>query len=154
MAGKNKKPITESLEDYIEAIYILAQKTGEAQVRDIAKGLKITMPSVVKAIKELTALELVSHEPYAGVKLTEKGVREARFVLGRHLLLKKFLKALGVSDQAAEHDACLMEHDLSSETIERIRKLVEKNFKVVPGTGKKTAARKAPPKKQGKECAE
>lgn len=140
MAGRNKKQITESLEDYIEAIYILAQKTGEAQVRDIAKGLKITMPSVVKAIKELTALELVSHEPYAGVKLTEKGVREARFVLGRHLLLKKFLKSLGVSEQAAEHDACLMEHDLSAETIERIRRLVEKNFKLVT-TGKKAPAK-------------
>lgn len=129
--AKSRKTITESLEDYIEAIYLLSQNNGEAQVRDIAKELKITMPSVVKAIKELSAMELVTHEPYAGVVLTEKGVREARYVLGRHMLLKKFLRRLGIGEEAAEHDACLMEHDLSSETVERIRKLVERDFKVV-----------------------
>ena len=120
-----KKQMTESLEDYIEAIYLLCEKNGDAQVRDIAKSLKITMPSVVKAIKELTALGLVTHEPYAGVRITDKGRREALFVLGRHNLLKKFLQLLGVSAAVAEHDGCLMEHDLSAETIERIRKFVD-----------------------------
>ena len=140
---KAKKSITESLEDYIEMIYILSEKSGEAQVRDIAKNLHITMPSVVKAIKELTALGLVTHEPYAAVKMTDKGVREARFVLGRHKLLKKFLRLLGVSEAAAEHDACLMEHDLSVETIERIRKFTDK-------TEKDKAAKQAARKKVGK----
>ena len=120
-----RKQMTESLEDYIETIYILSEKGGDAQVRDIAKSLKITMPSVVKAIKELTALGLVTHEPYAGVRITEKGAREAKFVLGRHKLLKKFLQLLGVSAAVAEHDGCLMEHDLSAETIERIQKFVD-----------------------------
>lgn len=138
--GKLKKTMTESLEDYIEMIYILSEKSGGAQVRDIAKNLHITMPSVVKAIKELSALELVTHEPYAVVKMTEKGIREARFVLGRHHLLKKFLQLLGVSAEAAERDACLMEHDLSVETIERIRKFTEKKEK--EKTAKRTAARK------------
>jgi DtxR family Mn-dependent transcriptional regulator len=138
--GKLKKTMTESLEDYIEMIYILSEKSGGAQVRDIAKNLHITMPSVVKAIKELSALELVTHEPYAVVKMTEKGIREARFVLGRHHLLKKFLRLLGVSEAAAERDACLMEHDLSVETIERIRKFTEKKEK--EKAAKRTAARK------------
>ncbi len=138
--GKLKKTMTESLEDYIEMIYILSEKSGGAQVRDIAKNLHITMPSVVKAIKELSALELVTHEPYAVVKMTEKGIREARFVLGRHHLLKKFLRLLGVSEDAAERDACLMEHDLSVETIERIRKFTEKKEK--EKAAKRTAARK------------
>ena len=137
---KAKKTMTESLEDYIETVYILAEKTGEAQVRDIAKNLHITMPSVVKAIKELTALGLVTHEPYAAVKMTEKGVREARFVLGRHKLIKKFLRLLGVSDATAERDACLMEHDLSVETLERVKKFTDKAEK--GKEAKKTAKRK------------
>ena len=124
--AKIKKSMTESLEDYIEMVYLLSERNGQAQVRDIAKNLHITMPSVVKAIKELQAMELVAHEPYGGVQLTEKGVREAKFVLGRHTLIKKFLRQLGVGEVNAERDACLMEHDLSMETIERIRKAVDK----------------------------
>lgn len=114
--------MTQSLEDYLEAIFNLSQvRKEQAQVRDIAKLLGVTMPSVVKAIRELMRLGLVLHEPYAGVELTEKGRRLAKMIQSRHLLLRDFLVSLGVSPLMADKDACMMEHVVSAETIDKIR---------------------------------
>lgn len=119
--------MTQSLEDYLEVIYCLVAEGKAAQVRDIAKSLDVTMPSVVKAIRELTKLELVKHKPYQDISLTEKGRRLAKLVLLRHELLRSFLMKLGVSRRNADKDACLMEHILSAETIDRIRIFTEKS---------------------------
>ena len=113
--------MTQSLEDYVEMIHVLAQNGSDAQVRDVANALGVTMPSVVKAIRELKKLGLVTHEPYAGIGLTPKGRRVAKLVLGRHTLLREFLMKLGVSRATADKDACMMEHILSAETIDKIR---------------------------------
>ena len=113
--------MTQSLEDYVEAIYVIAKDGRQACVRDIAKTLDVKMPSVVKAIHELKKLELVSQEPYGPVVLTTKGRRVAGMVLNRHTLLRTFLVKLGVSRKIADRDACLMEHILSAETLDRIR---------------------------------
>ncbi len=119
--------MTQSLEDYLETIYILIGEDKPAQVRDVAKLLDVKMPSVVKAIHELKKLGLVTQEPYANIELTEKGKRVARLVLNRHKLLRSFLMKLGVSRKAADKDACLMEHILSAETLDKIRLYTEKN---------------------------
>ena len=113
--------MTQSLEDYLEAIYMLIDSGKEAQVRDVAKMLSVKMPSVVKAIHELKKLGLVTQEPYAKIELTTKGSRGARHVLNRHTLLRTFLMKLGVSRKNADKDACLMEHILSAETLDKIR---------------------------------
>lgn len=113
--------MTQSLEDYLEAIYVLIAESRPAQVRDVAKMLSVKMPSVVKAIRELKKLELVTQVPYANIELTDKGRRVARQVLRRHTLLRSFLMKLGVSRPNADRDACLMEHILSAETLDRIR---------------------------------
>ncbi len=113
--------MTKSLEDYVEEIYVLIRSKGRARVRDVAEQLHVKMPSVVKAISELKKLELVAQEPYGDIELTEKGRRVAAFVLGRHNVLKAFLVKLGVSLETSERDACLMEHILSAETMDRIR---------------------------------
>jgi len=113
--------MTQSLEDYLEAIYMLISDGRHAQVRDVAQMLSVKMPSVVKAIRELKKLELVTQEPYANIELTVKGTRLARHVLGRHRLLRTFLIKLGVSRKTADRDACLMEHILSAETLDKIR---------------------------------
>ena len=117
--------MTQSLEDYVEMIHVLAQKGGDAQVRDVASALGVTMPSVVKAIRELKKLGLVTHEPYAGIGLTTKGRRVEKLVLGRHTLLREFLMQLGVSRATADKDACMMEHILSAETLDKIRLYTE-----------------------------
>jgi DtxR family Mn-dependent transcriptional regulator len=118
--------MTKSLEDYIEEIHLLIRDCGQARVRDVARALGVKMPSVVKALRELKRLELVTQEPYANIELTEKGRRMASHVLNRHMLLKSFLTKLGVDAETADRDACLMEHILSPETFEKIRIFTER----------------------------
>ena len=121
--------MTQSLEDYLEAIYILIKEKKLACVRDVAKTLDVKMPSVVKAIHELKKLELVTQEPYSAIELTAKGRRVANSVLNRHTLLRSFLVKLGVSRKTADKDACRMEHILSAETLDKIRLFSESNKK-------------------------
>lgn len=117
--------MTQSLEDYLEAVYVLTREDRTAQVKEIARAVAVTMPSVVKAIRELGRLELVEHKPYKGVALTEKGRRLARLVHSRHTLLRDFLVKLGVGLLTADRDACRMEHIVSAETLDRIRIYME-----------------------------
>ena len=119
--------MTQSLEDYLETVYLIILDGRVAQVRDIAHALGVKMPSVVKAIRELMRLELAVHEPYGGVDLTAKGRRVAKSILGRHTLLREFLVKLGVGEKMANRDACLTEHIVSAETLERIRIFTEKH---------------------------
>ena len=118
--------MTQSLEDYLEAVSMLIAEDRPAQVRDVARMLAVKMPSVVKALHELKKLGLVTQKPYAAIELTAKGRRVAKLVLGRHTLIRDFLMKLGVSRRNADKDACLMEHILSAETIDRIRIYTEK----------------------------
>ncbi len=120
--------MTQSLEDYLETIYTLLQNDAKgACVRDVAKHLNVKMPSVVKAASELKKLGLITQEPYATIELTAKGLRVAKMVAGRHNLLRNFLVKLGVSSKTADKDACLMEHILSAETLDKIRSYTEKS---------------------------
>lgn len=118
--------MTQSLEDYLEAIYMRIVGGKPAQVRDVARMLSVKMPSVVKAVRELKKLGLVTQEPYSNIELTAKGERVARHVLGRHTLIREFLMKLGVTRRNADRDACLMEHILSAETLDKIRIYTER----------------------------
>ena len=121
MANANHGSMTQSLEDYLEAVYVLVEENGSAQVRDVARLLSVKMPSVVKAIHELKKMELVVQKPYGPIELTATGEGIARLVLNRHELLRGFLLKLGVSRRTADRDACRMEHILSAETLDKIR---------------------------------
>ena len=118
--------MTKSLEDYIEVVYVLIQEKRRARVRDIATALKVKMPSVVKGISELKKLGLVAQEPYGDVELTAKGRRIATMILNRHNKIREFLMLIGVSRRIADKDACLMEHILSAETMDKIRDYLTK----------------------------
>ncbi len=118
--------MTKSLEDYVEVVYVLIRDRHVARVRDVADALKVKMPSVVKGIAELKKLGLVNQEPYGDIELTAKGRRIAAMILNRHTQLKTFLKMLGVSERIADKDACLMEHILSAETMDKIRDYIKK----------------------------
>ena len=126
MDGKRTGAMTQSLEDYLEAIFVLIDEGRPAQVRDVARMLSVKMPSVVKALHELKNLELVTQKPYAPIELTTKGRRLAAMVRSRHTLLRAFLMKLGVSRRTADRDACLMEHILSAETLDKIRIYTER----------------------------
>ena len=118
--------MTKSLEDYIEVVYVLIHEKRRARVRDIATALKVKMPSVVKALTELKKLALVTQEPYGDVELTAKGRRIATIILNRHRKIRDFLMKIGVSSRIADKDACLMEHILSAETMDKIRDYLKK----------------------------
>ena len=118
--------MTKSLEDYIEVVYVLIHEKRRARVRDIATALKVKMPSVVKGLSELKKLALVTQEPYGDVELTAKGRRIATMILNRHHKIREFLMRLGVSRRIADKDACLMEHILSAETMDKISDYLKK----------------------------
>lgn len=114
------KNMSQSLEDYIEAVYLLSVKEGAACVRDVAEFLGVKMPSVVKAVHELKEHGLVSQQPYSTIDLTEEGKKVAKEIFWRHRLLCAFLCKLGVKEEIANIDACRMEHILSRETLHAI----------------------------------
>jgi len=117
--------VTNSLEDYLETIYLLSYENGSTLVRDVAAALHVKMPSVIKAVLELKKLGYVEQEPYGAIELTRPGTDAARQILGRHNLLKEFLEQINVSERNAEKDACSMEHFLSAETLARITDFVK-----------------------------
>lgn len=120
--------MTKSLEDYIEVVYVLIHEKRRARVRDIATALKVKMPSVVKGLSVLKKLALVTQEPYGDVELTVKGRRIATMILNRHTKIREFLMRLGVSRRIADKDACLMEHVLSAETMDKISDFLKKGL--------------------------
>jgi Mn-dependent DtxR family transcriptional regulator len=117
---------TKSVEDYLEAIYVLSLGGKHARVKDIAKFLAIKLPSVTEAIARLVALDLVKHNPYGDVELTEQGYSIGKATWEKHQLLFKFFKdVLGVSETIAMKDACLAEHSISPETKGKIEEYMK-----------------------------
>jgi len=118
--------LSNSMEDYLEAISTLNQKKNYVRVKDIAKEMKVRMPSVTGALKTLTERNLVRHEKYEYVELTEEGTKIAEEIKRRHNLISKFLThILKIDPEIAEKDACKIEHSVSPITVERLIKLVE-----------------------------
>lgn len=119
--------MTSSLEDYLEAVFVLAQKGSAVRLTDIAAMLNVSKPSANRAVNMLTQNGFLSHEAYGSITLTPEGETYAASILHRHKLLKHFLvSTLGVNDETAEEDACKMEHVMSSETIEKLYDYLER----------------------------
>ena len=119
--------LTASLEDYLEIIYILQQGESGVGITDISRELKISKPSVTKAIKILRSNKMVIQEKYGKIALTEKGISAAEEIYKKHKILSKFInKVLGVNELTAEIDACKLEHVLSAETLLGMKKYLNK----------------------------
>jgi len=124
--------MTKSLEDYLEKIYGLRLHLAEIRVKDIAQEMGVSQPSVNQAIKELGRLELIKHLPYSKIEFTQKGLELAKQIADKHYILKSFLmKGLGVSEETAEKDACLIEHIISQESLERMGDFYRKQEQAV-----------------------
>ena len=123
---QKKIKITPSHEDYLETIYFLSKQNSSVRVTDVAAELGISKPSVNKAVNILKNKELVEHEHYGSLQLTEKGLEMAKSVADRHFVLKRFLKdLLKIDDTTAEEEACKIEHHISSNTITRLSKYLD-----------------------------
>lgn len=114
--------IHESGEDYLETILMLCKQSGSARSVDIAAHLGVTKPSVSFAMKKLRENGYILMGDDNRITLTDEGEAIACRVLERHDLLCHMLMRLGVSEETAKLDACKIEHDLSDETFDAIRK--------------------------------
>lgn len=123
----NTYNMTSSLEDYLEAVFIISKEKGNVRITDIADFLGVSKPSVNRAIKTLAQNGYLDHVTYGNIEITPQGESYAANVLRRHKLIKHFLiDTLGVDDKTAEHDACQMEHVMSPSTIDKLYEYLER----------------------------
>lgn len=114
----------ESLEDYLEAILKLSQKLPAVRSIDIAAELNFSKPSVSVAMKKLKSRNYISISGEGYISLTEAGRTIAEQVYECHRLLTDWLVSLGVNPAVAAIDACKMEHDISPESYEAMKKCI------------------------------
>ncbi|MFR1566249.1 MAG: metal-dependent transcriptional regulator [Christensenellales bacterium] len=120
--------ITMSGEDYLEAIYVLGSG-GEVKSTDVAAMLRVSRPAVNRAMAELNLKGLIDKRSYGKITLTAEGLRQAKNVYSRHLLLHDFLVSIGVSEGTAALDCCKIEHFVSEETVSKLSDFMEQRKK-------------------------
>jgi DtxR family transcriptional regulator, Mn-dependent transcriptional regulator len=108
--------LSESVEEYLEAIYSFNERRQLAKNQDLSEKLRVSPPSVTEMIKKLADDDLVTYEPYKGVLLTGKGMARAQNVVRKHRLLERFLHdSLGLKMEKVHDEACKLEHGISDE---------------------------------------
>ena len=112
----NVGSIQSSGEDYLEAILILQNRSGEARSVDLARQLHVSKPSVSVAVHALEKKGYLAIDGGKLLHLTEAGREIAEKIYERHRFLKHVLIAIGVEDRQAEDEACKIEHVISDET--------------------------------------
>ena len=120
--------MSKSHEDYLEAIVMLGGTT-EASVRlvDVATKLGVSKASVNKAVASLKEKGFVDQPYYGDITLTPEGFEYGTSILDRHHLLFTFLtKAVGIPEDRAEEEACLMEHAISDDSFAKWSAYVRK----------------------------
>src|SRR5437868_2296149 len=124
--------ITASKEDYLKAIWTLSEREmtdgrKEATTTDLAVRLNVSSPAVSRMLKQMESQSLVTHVPYYGVLLTEKGRKIALKIVRRHRLLELFLtEILHYPPHTVHDEAEKLEHHISDEFTERIDLLLGK----------------------------
>ena len=114
----------ESLEDYLETILMLSKRLPAVRSIDIANELDFSKPSVSVAVKNLKNRNYITVSSDGYISLTETGKEIAEKVYECHNLLTDWLVHLGVNPETAAADACKMEHDISSESYEAMKKCI------------------------------
>lgn len=113
--------ITSSLQDYIELIYNSISSGKEIKAIDIANAFKISRASVSEALIRLSDLDLILYEGRKGIKITPKGITEAKKIIKKHSVLCDFFtKVLNTDFDIASKNACKIEHVIDEDLIEKI----------------------------------
>jgi DtxR family transcriptional regulator, Mn-dependent transcriptional regulator len=113
--------ISDSMEDYLEAIFHIISSQKVARPKDIGQALEVTGPSVTKALRWLSEHGLVNYAPFELVTLTDAGQEKAKEIVRRHEALRDFfVQVLAVDEKRADEVACKMEHSISSDILERL----------------------------------
>ena len=126
MVATKKIHLSASLEDYLEAIFNLANESNIARSKDIAKSLGVAKSSVTGALRVLKKKGLANYKPYDYVTLTETGRSTAAEIVKKHDILKSFfINVLGVEPDVAQQAACKAEHALGPGIIEKLLSFIE-----------------------------
>ena len=116
----------ESIEMYLETIHVLSEKQSVVKSIDVANELNYARASVSRAIKLMVEKNYITLDDKKNIKLTDSGLEIANRIYDRHITLTNLLESLGVSKSVAEEDACKIEHVISNETMEAIKKHIKK----------------------------
>ncbi len=120
--------LQESGEMYIESIYILSKNSSAVRSIDVGEYMGYSKPSVSRAIGLLKSGGYVKVDENGYLTLTEAGLEVAEKMYERHVMLSDFLIRLGVNEGTAAEDACKIEHVISDESFEAIKKYIRDAF--------------------------
>ncbi len=113
--------LTHSIEDYLEAIWIISLEKKVVRVKDIMKLLGYKVSSVNNALKTLAQKNLIEYERYGYIDMTPQGAEIAQKIYNKHKMLHNFFtNVLGVEDEVSKIDACNIEHYISNSTFEKL----------------------------------
>ncbi|MGI6007956.1 MAG: metal-dependent transcriptional regulator [Ruminococcus sp.] len=121
--------IHESAENYLETIYILSKRKPEVRSIDIVNELHFSKPSISVAMKNLRENGFIVMDKDGFITLTDAGKKIALTIYERHVLLSEWLTQLGVDEKVALNDACRIEHVISAESFEAIKRHVTEGRK-------------------------
>ena len=125
---KNKRgdelKLMQSGEDYLETVLVIQNRNGAVRSVDVAAELGVSKASVSIAMRHLEEAGYISMDGRRTIRLTEKGRRIAETVYERHLLFSDLFTSLGVNRETALRDACRMEHAISEESFEALKKFL------------------------------
>jgi DtxR family Mn-dependent transcriptional regulator len=112
-------------ENYLKSLFGLSQATGEVFVSELAKKLQVKLPTVNSMIKKLATKKMVAYAPYKGIRLTEKGRKEALSIIRKHRLAELFLvRVVGLGWEEVHDIAEQLEHINSQRFYDRIDELL------------------------------
>lgn len=113
--------LSRSVEDYLKAIYGISERGEAASTSAIAEALSVQPASVTGMVKRMAESGLLEHAPYRGVRLTNRGTREALKVLRRHRIIETYLcERLGYAWEDVHEEAERMEHAASDRLVEHM----------------------------------
>lgn len=119
--------LQESGEMYLETILILSQQKSGVRAVDVGEYMGFSKPSVSRGVHILMDAGYLRLDENGFLVLTDSGRQIAEKIYARHNILSAFFKDIGVSEEVAVEDACKVEHYISDETYEAIRRFVEKH---------------------------
>jgi len=117
--------IQASAEDYLEAIWVLTQNEQKVRATDLAAHMGFAKPTISIIVKKFKDNGYITIEDERYITLTEKGAEIAQRIHQRHTLLSQVLMAIGVNEKQAYEDACKLEHAISEETFDCVKRWYE-----------------------------
>jgi len=121
---QDDKPVTPTMEDYLEMIYRLSKDRGFTRIGDLAGALHVQPPSASKMVQKLAEVSFLNYEKYGVIELTAQGRELGEYLVKRHETIERFLRFIG-ADRSVLEETEKIEHNLSTETVKQIMLMVQ-----------------------------